>query len=411
MEIGRTRFALPGLVLAFALAPLAGCGSSNTSSSGSSTAAGASCDSPGISASTITLGDLYPLSGSTVSQRNGWGQGVAARFDMLNDGGGVNGRQVKLIDEDDQGTATADLDRAKDLVENKNVFGILQAPVINGAGDYLHAQNVPVIGHPSTPPYDGSMQNFIGIWGIAASTAGTSAPADFIKAKGGQVIAVLAHNNTSSLPAAQIFKAAATKLNLSIGYTRLDVPFVPGDFTADAQQMKSNKVDSVYLPLANAVDIALYKAAVQAGVQWKAFIFPNFYDPAGLAQVASTFAAGGAYTISPTAPFELKLPETAKFQAAMKKYQSSAPVNVFAMEGWDAAELWIEGLQKAGSCPTRQGLIDAVRGMKNWNGNGTLPPVDFGKAELCEWFVPITENGYGAGDKAPTCGKVVTVNG
>jgi len=388
--------------------PLAACGSSNNSTGGSATGA-ATCDTPGISATKITLGDLYPLSGSTVSQRAGWGGGVRARFALQNDSGGINNRQIDLIDEDDQGTATVDLDRAKDLVENKGAFGILQAPIVNGAGDYLSSQGVPVIGHPSTPPYDGSLQNFIGIWGISANGAGTGSPADFIKKNGGKVVAVLAHNNNSSIPGAQIFKAAVAGDGLTVGYTRLDIPFVPGDFTADAQQMQANHVDSVYLPLANAVDIALYKAGVQAGIKWNTFIFPNFYDQDAIKQVATSIAP--SYTISPTAPFELNLPETQKFKAALTKYASGTPLNVFAMEGWDAAELYIEGLQQSGACPTRAGFIHTVRSMTDWNGHGTLPPVDFGKVELCEWFVPITATGYGAGDKNPTCGKVVTVNG
>jgi branched-chain amino acid transport system substrate-binding protein len=404
-------FPLSGLIAASALVPLAACGSSNNStSSGSNTAAAASCDSPGVSATEIKLGDLYPLSGSTVSQRNGWGQGVRARFDALNDSGGVNNRSVQVVDEDDQGTASADLDRMKDLVESKGVFGVLTAPIVEASGDYTSAQNVPVVGHGSTPTWGGQYKNYFGTFGSFATGIGSTAYADFIKKQGGSVVAIIAHNNPNSLPAAKIFQSTASTAGLKVGYTRLDLPFVPGDFTADAQQMKANNVDSLYSPVANAVSLALYKAAVQAGVQWKAFIFPNFYDPAALKQTADSFTTGGAYTISPTAPFELNLPETKKFQAAMAKYESGAPVNAFSMEGWDAAELFIEGLKAAGPCPTRQGFIDALHNKKDWTGNGTLPLVDFSKPQACSWIVKITPQGYVPTDKAATCGQLVKAN-
>jgi len=383
--------------------PLAACGSSDGGGS-SSTVSAASCDSPGITPTTITIGDLYPLSGSTVSQRNGWGGGVRARFELLNDSGGLNGRQVVVVDKDDMGTASADLDGAKFLVESKGVFGLMTAPIVSASSDYLVAQNIPVVGHGSTPDFGPQNKNYFGTFGAFVPTTGSTLYADFIKAHGGATVAIIAHNNPNSLPAAQTFKTAATQAGLKVGYTRLDLPFVPGDFTADAQQMKSSGVDSLYSPVANAVSLALYKAAVQAGVQWKAFIFPNFYDPQQLKQVGDSIV-GGAYTASSTAPFELNLPETKKFQAALTKYESGTPQNAFSVEGWDAAELFIEGLQKAGACPTRQGVIDALHSIK-WDGHGTLPPVDFAKPQLCGWIVKITSTAY-VPDKDPVCGKAV----
>jgi len=406
----RNRFHPALLMGALLAAPLAACGSSGSSSSSSSSGvAAASCDTPGITPTQITLGDLYPLSGPTVSQRNGWGGGVRARFDLLNDTGGVNGRKVLLIDKDDQGTASADLDGAKDLVENKQVFGILQAPIVSASSSYLTPMGIPVVGHGSDPDFAPANSNYFGTFGAFVATAGSTAYADFIKAHGGTTVAIIAHNKPASLPAAQTFKTAAEQDGLKVGYTRLDLPFVPGDFTADAQQMKSNSVDSLYSPVANAVSLALYKAAVQAGVTWKAFIFPNFYDPAQLKQVGGSIV-GGAYTISPTAPFELNLPETQKFEAAVAKYESATPLNAFSVEGWDAAELFIEGLQKAGACPTRAGFISALHNDTTWNGHGTIPPVNFSKPQLCSWIVKITSTAY-VPDKDPVCGKLIQAGG
>jgi ABC-type branched-subunit amino acid transport system substrate-binding protein len=119
---------------------LAACGSSTnnngtSSGGGAVNTAAATCNSPGVTASIITIGDLLPLSGAGVTQRAGWDDGVKARFAAQNDAGGINKRTVSVVTDDDKSTASGSLDSGKDLVENKNVFSILEAPLQDGALD------------------------------------------------------------------------------------------------------------------------------------------------------------------------------------------------------------------------------------------------------------------------------------
>src|SRR5581483_10182661 len=343
---------------------LAACGSSNNSTSGnssSSTASAASCDSPGITANSITIGVLMPLSGAGVTQRAGWNDGVNAYFDQLNAAGGINHRTVNVVVDDDKSTASGSLDSGKDLVENKSAFSVIEAPLEDGALDYFQAQGVPDVGW-STADVGAKHSNFFSITGASLPGTGNSAQAQFMKDQG----------------------------------------------AANAQAMLSAHVDAASLSITNNVAIALYKAAKQAGVDFKAYVFPTFYDPAAEAQVANDVA--GTFTALNAAPFELKQSESVKFQNAIQKYVPSGKANLIAFDGWLSADFTAEILQSLGGCPTRSAFIDAMQ-KKSYDGHGALGySVQYHQPVLCSWFAKLTTSGYQPVGSKPVCGQKVTAS-
>jgi branched-chain amino acid transport system substrate-binding protein len=395
-----------GSTLALALAA---CGSSNnSSSSGSSTGsnAAASCDSPGVTADSITAGILMPLTGSGVTQRAGWNDGINARFALQNDSGGVNKRKLNAVAGDDKSTAAGSLDAGKDLVENKNAFMILEAPLQDGALDYLQAQGVPDVGW-GTADVNAKHSNFFSIIGASIAGQGSTAQAQFIKDQGATHVAVFTVADPQATLGGQLFQKAAATVGLSVDYTRFNVPFVPGDFTADAQQMKSKNIDGAYLAITNNVGIALYKSAKQAGDTFKAFVFPNFYDPVAAKQAGADVA--GAFTALNAAPFELKMPESVKFQNAMTKYEPNGKLNIFSFSGWLAADYSIELLQKLGSCPERDKFISLMQ-TTGYDGHGTIgSTIKYHQPNLCSWYAKINADGtYSPVGSKATCGQVVS---
>lgn len=384
-----------------------GSGSNNTTTSGTDTgtgAAAATCNSPGVTASTITIGDLLPLSGAGVTQRAGWDDGVKARFLAQNDSGGINKRTVNVVTDDDKSTASGSLDSGKDLVENKGVFSILEAPLQDGALDYLMSQGVPDVGW-STADVGAKHDNFYSITGAVIPGVSTTSIAQFIKDQGASHVADFTVADPQATTSGQTFIKAAAQVGISVDYTRFNVPFVPGDFTADAQAMLSKHIDSATLAITNNVGIALYKSAKQAGVNFKAFVFPNFYDPVAIQQVGADVA--GTFTGLNAAPFELKLPETVKFQAAMAKYMPGGKVNLLAMSGWLAADFTVEVLQKLGGCPTRDAFLSAMK-TKTYDGHGTIgSTIKWHQPNLCTWFAKLTATGYQPAGTKAVCGQKV----
>ncbi|HZS16231.1 MAG TPA: ABC transporter substrate-binding protein, partial [Candidatus Dormibacteraeota bacterium] len=309
--------------------------------------------------------------------------------------------------DDDKSTASGSLDSGKDLVENKSAFSVIEAPLEDGALDYFQAQGVPDVGW-STADVGAKHSNFFSITGASLPGTGNSAQAQFMKDQGATNAAALAVADPQAILGGHLFEAAASQVGLKVGYTRFNIPFVPGDFTADAQAMLSAHVDAASLSITNNVAIALYKAAKQAGVDFKAYVFPTFYDPAAEAQVANDVA--GTFTALNAAPFELKQSESVKFQNAIQKYVPSGKANLIAFDGWLSADFTAEILQSLGGCPTRSAFIDAMQ-KKSYDGHGALGySVQYHQPVLCSWFAKLTTSGYQPVGSKPVCGQKVTAS-
>ena len=129
-----------GTPLLAAVMLIAACGGGGETS-GTNTAS-----APGITATTITIGSHQPLTGPAAPGYNEISQASNAYFRWVNDHGGIYGRQIKYLYEDDrydpQNTSTV----VQKLVVEDKVFAIfngLGTPTHLAVVDYLTSQKVP----------------------------------------------------------------------------------------------------------------------------------------------------------------------------------------------------------------------------------------------------------------------------
>ena len=106
----------------------------------------AQAQEPGITPTTIRIGMFGPLSGPSMAY--GFDVVNAARmyFDKINREGGIHGRRIEVVVEDDRCTANDVVAAVKKLVEQDQVFllngGSCSAPVV-AARDYVVRSGVP----------------------------------------------------------------------------------------------------------------------------------------------------------------------------------------------------------------------------------------------------------------------------
>jgi branched-chain amino acid transport system substrate-binding protein len=101
--------------------------------------------SPGISANEIKLGTTAYYSGPA-STAAAYGQAQVAYFQMVNDGGGINGRKVNLISLDNAFSPPKAIEQTRRLVESDEVFAIagsLGTPTNVAIQKYLSGKGVP----------------------------------------------------------------------------------------------------------------------------------------------------------------------------------------------------------------------------------------------------------------------------
>ena len=104
-------------------------------------------DEPGISATEIKIGGVFPFSGPA-SSIGLVGKGVIAYIQSVNDRGGINGRKINYIAYDDAYSPPKAVEHVRKLVESDEVsfmFGQLGTPGISATAKYLRSKGVPSV--------------------------------------------------------------------------------------------------------------------------------------------------------------------------------------------------------------------------------------------------------------------------
>lgn len=400
-------------VLSLAAAVGAAACSSSSSSKSSATvgkAASSSCSGPGISGKTINVGVIQQNTGNplVVLDFQYAIDTVNARFGLENAKGGVNGFQLHAVSADDGGTTTQNLSAARQLVEQNNVFGIVEISIEpGGSGDYLKSKGVPVTGWATASDPFGLDNNFFGATGgIDANPAKTpdTGIVGFMKSKGVTNLGLFGGTDPGSISVSNGTAAAARAVGLTVGYQTNSVAFGQKDFTADVAKMKSAGVNGVVTELDPTTNLALGAAIKQAGLK-PVILFTTGYDQRLISAVGP--AVAGDFFLVPFAPFELNRPAYQTFKQTMGQAAPKVPIAEVSAITWISADLFVKGLQLAGSCPTRSAFIDNLR-KANYDAGGFINPVDesaaVGKASPCAWYVEAQGKAFVPVSPDPHCG-------
>ncbi|MFE1752536.1 ABC transporter substrate-binding protein [Streptomyces anandii] len=349
------------------------------------TAAGGACkgqQTTGITDRTIKLGGIYPLSGPA-SAYGTISKGVAAYFKYVNDNGGMDGRKVQFIVRDDGYQPPKAVEEARRLVEQDKVFAVFQTlgtPSTAAVWDYLNKQKVPqpfvatgasVWGTDTKHPWTmGWQPNYVAEARVYAKYLKDAKPkarvavlyqnddfgkdllGGFEKAVAGSGVKVVAEQSyevTDPSVSAQMASLARSKADVLLDVTT--PKFGSQALAADARNTGWN-------PLHIVNNVASSAAVLK---------------PVGFKNVQGVVSA--TYFKDPADPQWANDPEMKTYMNAMHKYAPDAdPANQFNAYGWAVASSLHKALD-AMKCPTREGLRDAVRNMKDVKVGLLLPGV------------------------------------
>jgi ABC-type branched-subunit amino acid transport system substrate-binding protein len=352
-------------------------------------ATGASAQSssdPGVTAKSVKLGYIFSETGAAGSTFKNAGKACQARVDRQNASGGVNGRKINLEIIDDTSTA-ANLTAAQDLVQNRNVFAVVNNSSFAFLSyRYLLGAGVPMVGGGYDGTYYGQKGNedIISSLGNGAPFSGLTynTTSKVMKQLGATKTAALAYgassSSTASAKATQDF--GMPSVGLKPVYTNTTVEFGSTDVGPLVLGIKNSGADGVYLPLVAGSNIAVVQGLAQNGVNMKANILATGYGQDLLdSPIASTLKPNTA-VLQTYKPVELKDKATKQFQADLKKYASYTGVPDYGIyTGYITCDLAIAGLQNAGQTPTRRGFIDGLHKLGTYDQAGlACAPVSIG---------------------------------
>ena len=320
----------------------------------------------GSSTGTILVGYYGDLSGRTSSFGQSTKNGVEMAADEINKAGGINGQQVKIITEDDQGEPNKAATVVTKLINQDGVKALLgEVASSNSLAAAPKAQEakVPMISPSSTNPAVTQVGDYI--FRVC-----------FIDPFQGEVMAKFSANNLKAKRAAilydfnsdysrglfQFFKRSFTGLGGEIvseqSYTQGD-----RDFSGQLTAIRSANPDVIYVPgyygevgvIANQTKQLGIKAPLLGGDGWDA---PQLWELGG-ASLNGNYISNHYSVDDPS-------PAIQKFVADYKARYNILP-DALAALGYDSMKVLADAIKRAGGTESTK-LRDAIAQTQNFAG-------------------------------------------
>lgn len=319
----------------------------------------------------IRIGQSAPLSGSNKELGESIRDGALAYFKKVNDAGGIGGRKIELITLDDGNVAAKAGDNARKLIEENGVvalFGYASATVSAPALPYVNQSKTPFIA-----PFTGAdtMRAFNPY--VYNHRAGYADELDkiveFYTTMGLKNFGILYHDDTVGKENLAAVQRALAKRNFkpaaAIGIARAS-PDIKKAVDL-ATKAKPDVVITTTLFKASA-DFIKGARAANPGMQ---FASTSFAGANVLARALGPDGVGVA--ISQVVPpiSNKTVAVVSEYMAAFEKLTGKKNFGATSLESYIAAKVLVEGLRRAGPKePTRESLVTALDGMRNFDTGG-----------------------------------------
>jgi branched-chain amino acid transport system substrate-binding protein len=330
---------------------------------------------PGLTAKQITIGGTFPLTGPAALYAV-IPAAEQAYFQYVNAHGGVNGRKIKFLVEDDQYDPSKTVPLTQQLVQQDKVFAVFGS--LGTADDlavraYLNKQKVPQVLLATGDSYWGAQyKQYPWTIGWQPDYPGEAKLyGEFIQSKVPQAkIGVLYQNDAYGEN-----YLAGLKAGLGAAGASKIVSTQPYDVTAPnvTQQMLALQASGANVFF----DFATPTASIQALATAAAIGWTPQATFVNSVSASSTFmklaASNGAnidgaistgYTVDDSVPSEAGLAGVKLGKQILAQYAPSLdPTNELTYYGLGVAWTMVYALQHAGSTPTRAGLMTALTSM------------------------------------------------
>jgi ABC-type branched-subunit amino acid transport system substrate-binding protein len=403
------------VVLAFAMAVIAGACSSSTKSSTSATTTAAAAANPGgnvgisrssatqpatwtppagdtgslqcngaapdphrgITDTSIKVGGIATLSNAGTSTYQDTVKAAKARFDRENANGGVFGRKINFIGaQDDASTAQQNADAGRKLAESDKVFAV--DPITTSFGNYADAlcqDVVPAIGYAFNDGMCGRANTF-GFTGCLLPQKTNSIQVgnflELLKGSSDKSVVLLGVDNASAKRGVDNTKAAFDKAGMKVVMTSTQL--VPGQPPSDASPLvrqilaaNNGKPPAMVYHVTDFQNVTAVTQALAAAGYKGLQISAVGYDP----RLAAFKALDNTFTSFQWLPFEATDNPTVKQMTDdLKTYGSGATLSLPSAMGWISADMLVAGLQATGKDLTVDSFLKTVNGSSFHYGDG-----------------------------------------
>ncbi|MED1469471.1 ABC transporter substrate-binding protein [Bacillus salipaludis] len=313
----------------------------------------------------IKIGWVGPLTGPTSTDGTLSRNAAQLAIEQFNKDGGVDGKKVELVAEDDQGKPEEALKAVQKLINSDKVSGIVgggYSGPMKTVTPKIQSAKVPMVVAYAVHPDITKGGNYVNRVIYTADVQG-KAMADYavndLKKKN---IAVMYVDIDYGISIYNAFKAEAKKLGANIV---IEKPFKMGDkdFSSVLTAVKESKPDALYV-------VGYYNEAAGIVTQSKElgidaqFLGVDGFDSPKFLELGKENTQGATFTTSFFATDKREAVQNF-VKAWHDKYKDSEP-DMLSSQSFDATEVILEAMKKAGT--DREKLAKAINETKDFEG-------------------------------------------
>jgi branched-chain amino acid transport system substrate-binding protein len=332
----------------------------------------------------IKIGVTQPLTGAFAASGNYVTQGAKIAEEQINAAGGVLGKKIQLVIEDNKSNPTEAVATAEKLIGKDKVpvmMGAWSSTLTLAVMPKLMEYGVPMLVETSS---SGKITTAGNPWIFRISPTSemeAKAFAGYVKTLGIKKADFLATNNDFGLGASKEFSEMLKANGAQVGVMETMDPKAT-DFSAQLAKIKASGGDTLLVTTAVEQATLILKQAKEQQVKARIITTGGSVSPDQLIQQAGEAANGSLHVVffTPWFPDAVKNPEVAKKFVAewnARKYPAGGLTEGF--RGWDGINTIVEGIKAAGKADPKA-IQQALWNVKVKGINGDIAFIKQGPA-------------------------------
>jgi len=338
----------------------------------------------GVSADSITIGAYGPITGPAAYIGLAGRDGMNLAIKEINAAGGINGRRINVVFEDDAHSPTRALAAVKKLVEQDKVFAIMSVAGSNatvGTIDYVREKGaVMYVSIASAPPVTWPHAKNMFRGGTTESARYGELYAEYLATTAPNRRIAIMHGR-EEYPRNE---AEATIAKMKSWFNlepaaRAEFNINDKDFTSQLVTVQKANPDVIAF-FGNPAEAAIaMRQARELGIKQPFFVGSNMVDPS-LITAARTNAEGvTGFSLIPYLPGSTA-PEMKRWEDNWRKEYTNAPAgrpNNFDLLAYGDMYVLAEGMRRAGKDLTTDSLIKGLESIQNYRVGPVATPRTF----------------------------------
>jgi branched-chain amino acid transport system substrate-binding protein len=329
---------------------------------------------PGIKDDEILIGQCAALTGSAQGLGTGMKIGLQAAFDEANAKGGIHGRQIRLLAEDDGYDPDKCVDCTGRMIEDKGVFalaGYVGTPTGKVAAPMVQEDKIPLVGL-----FTGAMllrdpvQRYVINIRASYDDETEALVAYLTKNRAPQKIAVFYQNDSFGFSGLSGVEKALTRRKLALvgkGSFERGTLDVKGGLAA----VMAGAPDAVVIVAPYEPTAAFVRAAREAGLKAQLATISFVGTESLIAQLGAASEGTIISQVVPS-PTDGTLALSRDYRSALQKSAPLASPTYVSFEGYVGGRVLIAALDQAGKDLSREKLIDTFHGMSKLELGGMV---------------------------------------